>query len=179
MSPLLLAFGGLPGTGKSTIAHHVAKSCGATCLRIDVIEQAIRSAGVLAGDVGPAGYVVGYGLAVANLKLGQMVVADSVNPLAMTRQAWRAVAAQADAPVIEVEIVCSDREEHRRRVETREGDIAGHVLPDWAAVVSHDYEPWPQPHLVIDTARCSPAEAAAQIMAAAGAQGVPLRPYLR
>jgi predicted kinase len=51
--------------------------------------------------------------------LGQSVVADSVNPLTATREAWRAVAASANFPIIEVEIICSDLEEHRRRVESR------------------------------------------------------------
>jgi predicted kinase len=177
--PMFIVFGGLPGTGKTTIASLLARELGALYLRVDVIEQAIRDAGVVLGDLGPVGYMVGYGLAEANLRLGHIVVADSVNPLAITRAAWRKPAADALAPVVEVEVVCSDIAEHRRRVTTRQADIAGFTLPDWAAVTARHYEPWPQPHLIIDTARCAPAEAVGRILEACAAQGVPLRPYLR
>jgi predicted kinase len=81
---MLIVFGGLPGTGKTTLARAVAQERLATYLRIDTIEQALRSSDVLAGDVGPAGYIVAYALAEANLRLGRIVVADAVNPLAIT-----------------------------------------------------------------------------------------------
>ena len=58
---------------------------------IDTIEQAIRDSGVLAGAVGPAGYIVGYGIAETNLRLGHVVIADSVNPISITRNVLRAV----------------------------------------------------------------------------------------
>lgn len=38
---MLLIFGGLPGTGKSTIARLLAARLGAVWLRIDSIEQAL------------------------------------------------------------------------------------------------------------------------------------------
>jgi predicted kinase len=77
------------GNRKTTIAQLVARGCGAVYLRIDAIEQALRSTNILAGDVGPVGYVVAYALCEANLKLGQIVVADCVNPLPVTRTAWQ------------------------------------------------------------------------------------------
>lgn len=38
---MLIIFGGLPGTGKTTIARELARQTGAMHLRIDSIEQAI------------------------------------------------------------------------------------------------------------------------------------------
>ncbi len=41
---MLIVFSGLPGTGKTTIAQAVVRRCGAVYLRIDTIEQALRTA---------------------------------------------------------------------------------------------------------------------------------------
>lgn len=160
----LIALAGLPGVGKSTIARLVARALPATWLRIDSIEQALRDASV---EVGEAGYRVAYRLATDQLRLGHDVVADSVNPLAATRDAWRGVAAATGATLLEVELICSDADEHRRRAEQRRTDIAGLTPPDWAAIVTRDYAGWDGPPLRIDTARCSAEEAAARIVAAA------------
>ncbi|MCI0756779.1 AAA family ATPase [Teichococcus vastitatis] len=149
---MLVVFGGLPGVGKTSIASRVAQQAEAVFLRIDTIEQAIRDAGVLAGEIGPAGYCVAYELAATQLCLGHGVVVDGVNPLPVTRAAWRQVAARTGSALLEVEIVCGDPEEHRRRVERRRADIPNLRLPSWAAVQARDYAPWPEPHLVLDSA---------------------------
>jgi predicted kinase len=106
---------------------------------------------VLKADVGPAGYVIAYGLAEDNLRIGEIVVADSVNSLSVTRDAWLSVAKMA-AKIAEVEVICSDKAEHRRRIETRTADIIGHKLPFWQDVVDRPYERWDRQHIVIDTA---------------------------
>ncbi len=72
---LLIVFGGLPETGKTTLARLIAEEEHAAYLRIDIIEQALRSSGMLAGDVGPSGYSVAYALAASNLALVRIVVA--------------------------------------------------------------------------------------------------------
>jgi predicted kinase len=94
---------------------------------------------------------VAYRLAEENLRLGRTVVADSVNPLNITRDAWLSVAADA----IEIEVICSDPSEHRRRVENRNADIDGLSWPTWQAVLERPYEDWTRPHLVLDTAKKS------------------------
>ena len=161
---MLIVLGGLPGTGKTTIAREIVALIPCAYLRIDTIEQALRSSGALAGEVGPAGYVAAYALARSNLSLGQTILADCVNPLPVTREAWRAVAADAASRIVEVEIVCSDSAEHRRRVEQRSIDVPGLVPPTWEAVQRHDYATWSTPHLIVDSAVLGAREAAKLIL---------------
>lgn len=153
---MLFIFGGLPGTGKTELSIHLARRIRAVHLRIDTIEQALRDGGVTA--LGPRGYIVAYKVAEDNLRLGLSVVADSVNPLDITRAAWRDVAARAGVPFQEIEVVCSDDVEHRRRVETRKTRIPGFQLPTWDDVVQREYHLWEHEHLVIDTAAQTPQE---------------------
>jgi predicted kinase len=130
----------------------MAEKSGAVWLRIDSIEQAIRDSGVGQSSLNDAGYRAAYAVAEDNLRLGRDVIGDSVNPWMLTRNAWRDVGLRAGARVLEVEAICSDIEEHRRRVEARAGEVPGLVLPDWQAVVGRDYHAWDRWHLTIDTA---------------------------
>ena len=149
---MLIIFGGLPGTGKSTLAKKLAAHLEATYLRIDSIEHALKGSMLNVDDVMDAGYLVGYALAKDNLSIGKTVVADSVNPLEVTRKAWLNVAHQLKCKAIEIEITCSDTTEHQKRVETRDIDIIEFVPPDWQKVASREYEPYKTPHITIDTA---------------------------
>ncbi len=161
--PILVAFAGLPGTGKSTVAKALALASGAVLLRADTVEQAIRAA--LGHDPGTAGYAAMLALAAENLTLGRDVIADSVNPLAETRDAFADCARRGGARLLDVEIVCSDRAEHRRRVERRVSDVPGLVAPDWAAVETRRLDPWTTSRVVLDTATRSPAQAVALLLA--------------
>lgn len=165
---MFIIFAGLPGTGKSTIARALAARLGAVYLRIDTIEQAIRSSGILAGaaDVGPAGYVAAYRIAADNLRLQRTVIADSVNPLKITRDAYREVAEQAGVDFLEVEVVCSDAGHHRDRVRHRRTDVEGLVPPSWEEIQTYPYEAWDRPRLVLDTASLAVEQSMGRIVAA-------------
>lgn len=152
-SPILIVFGGLPGVGKTVIAKELARQIGAVYLRADSIEQALRDSGTMADPVNDAGYRAAYAVAGENLCLGLDVIADCVNPLHITREAWREVARQSGVGIFEVEVTCSDQGAHKLRVERRSSDIPGLKLPTWQEVVGRNYEPWDREHAVVDSAQ--------------------------
>lgn len=161
---MLIVFSGLPGTGKTTIARALADERNAVYLRIDTIEQVLRKALPAGEDVGPAGYIIAYALAKENLRQrDRIVVADAVNPLEITRNAWREIATAAACPVVEIELICSDRDEHRRRIETRSSEGDGSPRVTWQQVIDRTYAPWDRPHLLLDTAKISPQQARDEI----------------
>ena len=155
----LIVLGGLPATGKSTIASAVARRAGAVYLRVDRIEQAVVEWTSLDHPVGPVGYAVAHELAYEQLALGLDVVVECVNPAAVTRDPWLDTAARAGAAIIEVELRCCDPAEHERRVAARASDVMGLVKPTWSQIGGRDYEPWSRPRLEIDTAVTSVADA--------------------
>jgi predicted kinase len=164
---MLIVLAGLPGVGKTTVATELARALEAVHVRIDSIEHAIRQSSThSAVPVDDAGYLVGYAIVEDNLKLGRIVIADAVNPWPLTRDAWVGVACRAGVPVIEIEVICSDVHEHRRRIETRTSDLPGFTLPAWRDVEERDYRPWDRERTVIDTANASLAESVARIRAA-------------
>ena len=160
-----MVIGGLPATGKSTIATALARRTATPYLRVDRIEQAIVAWSPLSHPLGPVGYAVAYELALEQLQLGLDVIVECVNPLAVTRDGWLDTAAAAGTVLIEVEVICSDEVEHQRRVQTRTSDVEGLAKPTWTAVVEREYEPWTREHLVIDSTTTSPGQAADKIAA--------------
>lgn len=165
MTAVLVVVGGLPATGKSTVAHALAERTHTPYLRVDRVEQAIVEWSSLSHPVGPVGYAVAHQLAAEQLILELDVIVECVNPVAMTRDSWIETGRSSNAAVVEVEVICSDPLEHRRRVEGRASDVAGLVKPIWAEVLERDYESWVRPHLVLDTAILSVQAAVERILA--------------
>jgi len=159
--PVLYIFSGLPGTGKSTLAQLLASELAAVYLRVDSIEQALKDISQL--EVGVEGYHAAYRLAADNLMLGLSVIADSCNPIAITRREWEAVAKASHAEFINIEITCSDEDEHQRRVVSRRTAHDELTLPTWEQVLAREYHAWQEHRVIIDTAGYSVEESFAQL----------------
>jgi 2-C-methyl-D-erythritol 4-phosphate cytidylyltransferase len=150
-APVLVVLGGAPGVGKTQVARELASRRRAAHLRVDTLEQAVlRARGER--SPGPEGYAVGQALATDLLGSGLDVVADATQRLEVMRQAWARSAADSGARLLQVELVCSDEHEHRRRVEQRTADIPGHRPPAWDDIAREDWDPWPDADARLDTA---------------------------
>lgn len=154
---VLVEFGGLPGTGKSTLARHLAGQTCAVLLRIDEIEAAMRRNNLTPEQTGLAAYSVAHDLAASHLRCGVTVIADAVNPVEAARAGWRDLARECGARHVVIETRCPDEAEHRRRVEQRAAahpaDTPGWAPPTWPDVQRRatEYQPRTDQRLVIDT----------------------------
>ena len=149
--PVLVAFAGLPGVGKTTLAARVGTALRAPVLPVDPVERALHRYG-LTGDVpGMAAYGAVAGLAEVQLGLGTSVVVDAANPAAGTRGLWFELSERAGVPLRLIEVYCGDEAELRRRVEARH--TADPLAPTWEQTRQRGtgYEPLIGPRLVVDT----------------------------
>lgn len=83
MKLILFIFSGLPASEKSVLAQFAAKQRNPVYLRINTVEQ--RLSDVCDMKVQGKGYRLSYRIAADNLHSGHNVVADSCNPIQMTR----------------------------------------------------------------------------------------------
>lgn len=161
-SPSVYIFAGRPGSGKTTLAAMLASAVGAAHIRIDTIEQALRD--VCRVSVADEGYRIAHLVASDILRANVGVVADSCNPVESSRRAWEQVALEAGAIYMNIEVVCSNADEHRQRVEHRTATVPGLRLPTWQEVEGREYHAWTTDHVVVDTAGRAPEDCLSEIL---------------
>ncbi len=136
---------GLPGAGKSTIAEVVGNRLGFPVVSVDPIESAILAAGIGADQpTGLAAYLVAETIAEAVLANGQSIIVDAVNAVDPAREQWVALAQKHGAALKFIEVVCSDTELHRKRIEARYRNLPHIAEPEWHQVEQSldEYAEW-------------------------------------
>ena len=147
--PILFIFSGLPGVGKSAYAKKIAEIEKAVYLRIDTVEQGLRD--LCSMNIQGEGYRLSCLIAADNLRVGNSVVADCVNPWKLTRDEWKNIAEIEGVNYINIEIKCSNKNEHKERVEKRYSEIPGLLLPPWKKILEMKYDKWDTGIISIET----------------------------
>ncbi|MCU1597066.1 MAG: hypothetical protein JWQ47_805 [Glaciihabitans sp.] len=143
---------GLPGAGKSTIAEVIGNRLGYALLSVDPIESAILSAGIDSDQpTGLAAYLVAEAIADAALANGQTIIVDAVNAVDPAREQWVNLAKKHGEQLHFIEVVCSDTELHRERLEARDRNLTHLPEPTWHAVEQslEEYADWTGPTAAI------------------------------
>lgn len=163
---MLIALAGLPGSGKSAVATELARLLPATHVAVDELEDAMLRAGLRNSyEVGLAAYLGAEAIAEANLRTGARVIVDAVNDHPYARGQWVRLAQRSGAPLIFVEVICSDVELHRQRLEHRRRPYSALPEPTWESLLPRRalLDQWTDDRLTVDTANANPPALAARI----------------
>ncbi|HEY2644537.1 MAG TPA: ATP-binding protein [Galbitalea sp.] len=136
---------GLPGAGKSTVAEVVGNRLGYPVISVDPIESAILSAGIDSDQpTGLAAYLVAETIADSALANGLSIIVDAVNAVDPARQQWVDLAKKHEESLRFIEVICSDSELHRERLEARNRNLTHLPEPTWHAVEQSldEYSDW-------------------------------------
>jgi len=149
----LIVVSGIPGTGKSTLADALAAALSAPVFAKDRIEASLWRSGVTADhDSWTVAEALLGTLAGEQLRREQSAILDTVARTRVSRDLWRATAAEHDAAFKPIECSCSDDGVHRSRIDGRERGIPGWYELTWDDVerVRDLWEPWDCDRLVLD-----------------------------
>lgn len=116
---LLIQMSGVPGSGKSTVAHEIRRHTGAVILDNDVIRSTVLDNGIELDTAGRVAYATMHAIAGSLLMQGFSVVMDSPCRFQAFLDAGMQIAEDSGACYRYIECVTDDLTEIRRRLHSR------------------------------------------------------------
>lgn len=150
----LVVVGGLPGTGKSTVARGVGDALGAPVLRTDEVRRELATPqpsaapeaygeGIYSAEAKAETYAELLARAEVALAMGETVVLDASWSDDRWRQRAREVAARGHADMVELRCeVAADVAADRIRARSAVGDDPSEATPDVAAAMAARADDW-------------------------------------
>ncbi len=154
-TPALVVVCGLSGSGKTSVAEHLARRTGFLHVNSDVVRKQLAGiaptarptgdyeSGIYSREFSERTYAALFEAGRQGLARGRGVILDATFQLRRGRDEARAIAAQASVPLLLVECVCSP-EETQRRLQERQARADNPSDADWDVYLRQKqaYEPF-------------------------------------
>jgi predicted kinase len=152
LTPTLILFAGMPGSGKTTLARKVARTLGISVFAKDRVQRVLRDHNLASANTGDGYYII-LDMADEQLSLGLSVILDATFPLDHFRTVASETAVRHKAYFCAFYCYCSDDNMWRDRMNQRV-----HYVPGWKPVGWDDvlrmreyYQPWDDNALAVDS----------------------------
>ena len=151
MKPSLVLIGGLPCSGKTTLAREISKVLNIPSVSKDELEAAVSRKGLCPNkETNGVGYEIMATLANNFRDSGNSIILDFIASKERTISQWPEI---LDHKIIYIECVCTDLKIHKERINSRNRDINGWYELTWETLleIKSIYQPFNEEHLVLDS----------------------------
>ncbi|ARN74025.1 AAA family ATPase [Oceanicoccus sagamiensis] len=151
MAANIVIIGGIPGTGKTTLATLLSKKIRAAYFNKDNIEAAVLRSGISNRDnLNGVGYKIMSELALSEIHHGRSVILDCIASSERVLRFWPNLVNQR---IKYIECICSDDTLHRMRIDTRVREIEGWYELKWNDIqnIKKAYQPFSESRLILDS----------------------------
>jgi adenylate kinase family enzyme len=134
VNPTIIVIGGVPGTGKSTLAKALSKVLNIPAFSKDELEAAIARKGLFSSkDMRGVGFEIMSVLAKNQIENNNSAIFDLIASRSRVIEQWPQL---LECEVKYIECICSNEEIHKERIESRNRNIEGWYELLWDDVLS-------------------------------------------
>lgn len=151
MNSTMIVIGGIPGTGKSTLANALSAEMGIPVFSKDELEAAVvRKILSSNRETYGVGYEIMAALAVRQMENGNNSIFDFIASRNRVEALWPQLLMY---DIKYIECICTEEETHRDRIQSRNRNIKGWYELTWEEVldIKGNYQPLKVERLVLDS----------------------------
>lgn len=150
MNPTMIIIGGVPGTGKTTLAKALSKELNIPAFSKDELEAAISRKGLCdSKNMRGVGYEIMSVLSANQIENGNSAIFDFIASKGRVTYLWPRL---LESEMKYIECVCSNEGIHKERIESRNRNIEGWYELVWEDVIAikRDFQPLVSEGLTLD-----------------------------